>query len=165
MTAELRRLHGRYSFWLMVLLPVFLLLGLLGYRIPVYSEIPGVSLAVLPDGAERQSFEEEVYEGGIRLRVETFKAPVNRAPGVASRWVRVTFLDPVRQPDLLVYWASKSSSYDEPPLGSMLLGVMDPRASQAFPLPPQADYLRGYLVIYSMGQRVLISQATLPQPF
>lgn len=166
MTASLRRLHDRITRWLVFALPGALLLGLLGYGLPVYSEIPSTTLTQLPEGAERESSVEDSYEGGVRVRIETFKVPVSGAlTSSPRRWVRVTFLEPVRQPDLLVYWASKSSTYDEPPLGSFLLGVMDPRGAQAFPLPPQAEFLRGYLVIYSMGQHVLISQALLPQPF
>lgn len=165
MTADLRRLHDRATRWLLLLLPVALLLALLGYRLPVYSEIPSTIVTLLPEGAERETSEEQSYEGGVRVRIETFKMPISRAAGSSRRWVRVTFLDPVRQPDLLVYWASKSSSYDAPPLGSFLLGVMDPGRPQAFPLPQQAEFLRGYLVIYSLGQRVLISQVQLPQPF
>jgi hypothetical protein len=166
MTADLRHLHDKITRWLVVLLPLALLLALLGYQLPVYSEIPSTTVTLLPEGAERESVEEGSYEGGVRVRIETFKVPVSGALASSSRsWVRVTFVDPVRQPDLLVYWASKSSTYEEPPLGSFLLGVMDPRGTQAFPLPPQAEFLRGYLVIYSMGQRVLISQALLPQPF
>jgi hypothetical protein len=166
MTADLRRLHDKATRWLVLLLPLALLLALIGYRLPVYSEIPSTTLTLLPEGAERESFEEDSYEGGVRVRIETFKVPVSGALASSSRrWVRVTFLDPVRQPDLMVYWASKSSTYEEPPLGSFLLGVMDPRVPQAFPLPQQAEFLRGYLVIYSTGQHVLITQALLPQPF
>lgn len=165
MTKEHRILHAKVFDALRYILPGLLLVGLLGYRIPVYSELPKELLHALPDGAELEHEEEAEFENNVRLRVEVFKVPSPTAPGIHNRWVRVTAPPTLRQPDLLLYWSSKSSTYEEPPLGSIMLGELDPRTPAAFPLPPQAQFLRGYLVIYSVGQRVLITQVQLPQPF
>lgn len=168
MTFALRQLHRRVFGWLTWMLPAILALGLLGMRFPVYTEIPDPQLLVLPDAAELEQSqelrEEEPEEQGVSVRVEIFRAPGPGTAGSSHRWVRVTSPKSLRQPDLLVYWSSKRSTFDEPPLGAFLLGVLDPRVSQAFRLPPQSDFLKGYLVIYSLGQRVLITQVQLPQP-
>lgn len=168
MTFALRQLHRRIFGWLTWMLPAILALGLLGIRFPVYTEIPDPQLHVLPDSAElvqsQEVDKEEDVERSVDVRVEIFREPVPGSAGSYQRWVRVTSPKSLREPDLLVYWSSKRSTFDEPPLGAFLLGVLDPRVSQAFRLPPQSDFLKGYLVIYSLGQRVLITQVQLPQP-
>lgn len=167
MTFPLRELHYRVMGWLMWLLPVMLLAGLAGYDFRVYTEIPDPQWAATPSSAELEhSVEtggEDATERGVPMRVEVYKAQTDGA-GNPRRWVRIEPRSPLRQPDLLVYWSSRQSTFEEPPAGAFLLGVFDPRLAQTFKLPPQADYVKGYLLVYSLGQRVLISQALLPSP-
>lgn len=169
MTLPLRQLHRRVFHWLTLLLPALFVLGLLGYRLPVHTEIPDPQLLSMPANAESEGVARPLEEGDFErespIRVEVFREPASGSGGAQRRWARVTATGDLRQPDLLVYWSSKSSTFEEPPIGAFLLGVLDPRTPQDFPLPSQADFLRGYLVIYSLGQKVLIAQVLLPQPF
>ena len=169
MTFVLRQLHRRVFAWLTWLLPALFVVGLLGFRSNFPTKIPDPQILVLPDTAELEpngtvGGESEAAERTIPVRVEIYKEPIPGSAGAYRRWVRVIAPESLRQPDLMVYWSSKRSAFDEPPLGAFLLGVLDPRSPQAFPLPPQSAFLRGYLVVYSLGQKVLISQVTLPQP-
>ncbi len=166
MTFALRQLHRRIFGWFTWLLPAIFLVGLLGFRVPVSTKIPDPQLLTLPESAELEPGKaaNEANERTIPVQVEIYREPVPGSAGASRRWVRVIAPESLRQPDLLVYWSSKRSAFDEPPLGAFLLGVLDPRSPQAFPLPPQSGFLRGYLVIYSLGQKVMISQVTLPQP-
>lgn len=169
MTFALRQLHRRIFGWLTWLLPAIFLCGLLGFRLPVSTTIPDPQMLVLPDSAELEpskagSGESETMERTVPVRVEIYREHIPGSAGASRRWARVISPESLRQPDLLVYWSSKRSTFDEPPLGAFLLGVLDPRSPQVFLLPPQSDFLQGYLVIYSLGQRVLISQVRLPSP-
>lgn len=167
MTFALRQLHRRIFGWLTWVLPAIFIGGLLGYRGPVSTTIPDPELLTLPASAEPEPgkagiAECEAIERTVPVRVEIFREPIAGSAGGARRWVRVISPKSLRQPDLLVYWSSRSSAFDEPPPGAFLLGVLDPRTPQVFRLPPQSDFLQGYLAIYSLGQRVLISQVPLP---
>lgn len=168
MTSPLRELHRRIIGLFTWLLPAMLLFGIAGYRSPVYTEIPDPQWLSPPASAElEQSVEtegEQDAERSVSMRIEIYKASTAGGAGAGQRWVRLKTISALRQPDLLVYWSPKRSTFDEPPSGAFLLGVFDPRLPRAFRLPPQADYLQGYLLVYSLGQRVLITQALLPNP-
>jgi hypothetical protein len=162
MNQPLRTLHWRIFRVFRFLATGVLLLCLLGYRGPVIGELPPSLAMSLPENAVPAGVEEGIYEGN-RIRVELFTVPPSGFTGV-RRWVRITVTDPLRQPDLILYWSTRASTYDQPPLGAQMLGVLDERYPTAWQLPSQANVLGGRLVLYSQGQRVLIAQIPLPSP-
>ena len=162
MNRELRDLHWRVFQVLRLLLPALLLLTLLGYRFPVTSQTPASLLSQIPaDAGQRHS--EEVEFGDIRFRLELASAPSKSAPGTEELWVRLISLRPLRQPDLHVYWSPRVSSFEEPPVGAILLGIWDPRGTGEFRMPGSASFIRGHIVVFSLGQNVLVAQAQLPE--
>ncbi len=163
MTRDLRDLHYQIFRALRWVIPALLVLGLAGYRFPVTGELPASLKQELPETAVLSSEEEGVFEGH-RLRVELFTVPGSQSSPQARRWVRITLPDPLRQPDVMVYWSTRASAYDRPPLGSQMLGLLDERQPASFALPSQASFLAGRLVFYSLGQHVMIAQVPLPSP-
>ncbi len=163
MNRELRSTHYRVAMALRWVVPAVLGLALLGYRPPVQGEFPAMLRQDLPVSAVPSSDEEADFEGR-RLRVEVFTVPPGDGAVQARRWVRITLREALRQPDVVVYWSTRASTYDRPPLGSQMLGVLDERQPAAFELPTQASFLAGRIVLFSVGQQVLIAQAPLPRP-
>ncbi|MCW5963321.1 MAG: hypothetical protein KIT83_04720 [Bryobacterales bacterium] len=161
MTRDLRNLHWGVFRALRWVVPVMLLVAFSGYRWPVSGELPASLRQELPESAILSSEIEEVFDGR-RIRVQLYTEPAGGDAFRARRWVRITLQEPLRQPDVIVYWSTRASAYDRPPLGSQMLGVLDERQPAAFPLPSQAAFLAGRLVFYSLGQHVLIAQVPLP---
>lgn len=162
MNQPLRQYHWRIFRVFRFAAPAILLASLLGYRGPVIGELPASMTAALPETAVPAGAEEGIFEGR-RIRVELFTVPPSGFVG-ARRWVRITAKDPFRQPDIILYWSTRASAFDQPPLGAQMLGVLDERYPTAWQLPPQASVLGGRLVLFSQGQRVLIAQIPLPSP-
>lgn len=162
MNQPLRRLHWRVFRVLRFLVPALFLIGMLGYQRGVRSEIPESLRGDLPETAVLSSEQEDVYEGHL-IRVEIFAVPPQGFVG-ARRWVRITTKDPLRQPDIILYWATRESTFERPPLGAQMLGVLDERRPTAWQLPSQATVLGGRLVLFSEGQKVLVAQIPLPSP-
>lgn len=161
MTRPLRDLHWRCFRHLRWVAPLALLIGLAGYRGPVTGEIPEVLRQELPSTAVPSSQEEGDFDGR-RILLEVFAVPPSPGALSSRRWVRLTLREPLREPDVIVYWATRASTYDQPPLGAQMLGVLDPRQPASFALPSQASFLSGRIVLFSLGQRVLIAQIPLP---
>jgi hypothetical protein len=163
MNRQLRATHFRWVMALRWLAPALLGFALLGYRPQVAGDLPVQLRQDLPETAVPASQEEVEFEGR-RLLLELFTVPPREGAFQARRWVRITLREPLRQPDVVVYWATRESTYDRPPLGSQMLGVLDERRPAAFELPVQASFLAGRIVLFSVGQQVLFAQAVLPRP-
>jgi hypothetical protein len=163
MTLPLRALHARFARMLVIAVPVVFLVSLAGYQPRVYSDLPATLRHELPETAIAQAVEQADFDG-IEAKVELFTVPAGAGSLSARRWVRVMLMQPLREPDVIVYWSTRASTYDRPPLGAQMLGVFDDRKSCAFPLPVQASFLGGRIVLFSLGQGVMVAQIPLPSP-
>jgi hypothetical protein len=162
-THSLRNLHQRIVRILLIAVPAAFLVTIAGYQPAVYGELPEFLRLELPESAIAQADEESEFDG-LPIRVELFTVPPSNESFSARRWVRITLLESLREPDVIVYWSTRASTYDRPPLGAQMLGVLDDRKSCAFPLPTQASFLGGRVVLFSVGQQVMVAQVPLPSP-
>ena len=79
--------------------------------------------------------------------------------------VELTFLGTISNPDTLLYWSPRSYSVKSGIGDSMyLLGTFNSNAPSLYKLPEIARHRDGFLILYSLGQDEVVSEAPLVNP-
>ncbi|MEQ9825085.1 MAG: hypothetical protein ABQ298_11940 [Puniceicoccaceae bacterium] len=162
MIRPLRRRHLFFS--------VIMALGLPGLVIYGYLRgVQSVPMMVLPkfEHAEPSSYPLEVWHkahlwknfSDLNTRLLTNTTPEHPLA------VELTFGGTLSNPDILLYWSPRSYSARSGIGESMhLLGTFTSNEPSIYPLPEVARHRDGFLILYSLGEDKVVSEAPLVNP-
>ena len=162
MIRPLRRRHLIFSFLMVTGLPLMVIIGYLKTKDSVSMEAPPIL-----DDSVRESFPLEVWHKsrlwknypGMDTRLLSNVAPEHELA------VELTFDGTITRPDLLLYWSPRSFStrlgiHD----GMHLLGAYTNSQTTIFKLPDVARHRDGFLLLYSLAEDEMVSEAPLLNP-
>ncbi len=160
MITSLRYRHRMIITALAFLVPLLFVCGLIIRRpIPVSDHLP----IIQTDPASGQAsvlFEDETLWEGLPVTTRVVAMERNRS----NMFLELQATRSLAEPDALVYWSESQPGPERLPGNAILLGKLSNMQVERWSLPERASAVTGYLTLYSLAHRKIVSTAELSVP-
>ena len=155
MIRTLRRRHRRMIWTLAIIVPVLFVAALLARPTPPIAD--GLALEATPAYPTEVNAWDDLWPSvPITTRLLADRMPAEQLA------VELTPTEALLRPDVLVYWVPGEVQEAALPETSYLLGALQGTEPQVWPLPEEARYVSGTLLLYSLPHDEVIAHTSLP---